>query len=57
MQFEFKGVLSPLFGWLHVDPDTLVTYAEKNNWTCQIVQQEESGDYLARLFELTQLSE
>ena len=49
MQFEYKGVKAPWCGWLHVDPETLDTCAEKTGWRCQVVRQEDDGDYLARL--------
>jgi 2-polyprenyl-3-methyl-5-hydroxy-6-metoxy-1,4-benzoquinol methylase len=49
MQFGYKGHLGPLFGWLHVDPVTLAAHAARSGWTCQIVHQEDDGNYLARL--------
>jgi SAM-dependent methyltransferase len=49
MQVEYKGQIGPLFGWLHVDPETLIVHAKKMGWFCQVVFQEKSGDYLAQL--------
>ena len=49
MQFEYKGQTGPPFGWLHVDPETLMDHAKKTGWSCEIIRQEEDGDYLARL--------
>ncbi len=49
MQIEYKGRKWPLWKWLHVDPETLTTTARKAGWSCEILLQEESGDYLGRL--------
>ena len=48
-QMEYKGRKWPLWKWLHVDPETLTANARKAGWSCEIVLQEEGGDYLARL--------
>jgi SAM-dependent methyltransferase len=49
IQMEFAGTAGPYCGWLHVDAETLEDHARKAGWTCEVVHQEESGDYLARL--------
>jgi SAM-dependent methyltransferase len=49
MQFEYKEQIGPLFGWLHIDPKTLVEHAGRMGWACQIIRQENDGDYLAQL--------
>ncbi len=49
MQFEYKGELSPFFGWLHIDPQTLQKHAGIENWETEILYQDEGGEYLARL--------
>ncbi len=49
MQFEFLGQRGPFCGWLQVDAGTLREYAESSGWRCDIVCQEEKGNYLARL--------
>ncbi len=49
MQFEYKGQKGPLFGWLHVDPETLAEHAGKGGWRSQTVYQQEDGNYLAQL--------
>lgn len=49
MRFEYKAQIGPLFGWLHVDPETLAAHAAGTGWTCQVVRQEDDGNYLARL--------
>jgi 2-polyprenyl-3-methyl-5-hydroxy-6-metoxy-1,4-benzoquinol methylase len=49
MRFEHKGQIGPFFGWLHVDPETLIDHAERIGWSCQVVCREDGGDYLAQL--------
>lgn len=49
IQFEYKGENGPFCGWLHVDPQTLQEQAELTDWRSEIIFQEKSGEYLARL--------
>jgi SAM-dependent methyltransferase len=49
MKFEFAGKIGPICGWLHVDANTLQEHAKLLGWQCEVIQQEESGDYLAKL--------
>ena len=49
LQFHFQEKTGPICGWLYVDPDTLNERAETANWRCNLILQEESGDYLAKL--------
>ena len=49
IQFEYKGELSPFFGWLHVDPQTLQKHAAIKNWESEILYQDKDEEYLARL--------
>jgi hypothetical protein len=49
MQFEYSSIRGPLFGWLHIDAETLSSYASKTGWNCDVVQQQPNGNYLARL--------
>jgi SAM-dependent methyltransferase len=49
LQFEYRGQVGPYCGWLHVDPQTLCAQAGHVGWECEIVLEEGSGDYLARL--------
>jgi len=49
MQFCYKGARGPMFGWLHVDPETLRSQASKTGWASQLVQQQDDGNYLACL--------
>lgn len=48
LQFEYQGQKGLPFGWLHVDPETLAEHAAEANWSCEIILQEQNGDYLAR---------
>ena len=49
LRFEYKGQTGPVFGWLHMDPETLIDHAERIGWSCQVVCREDGGDYLAQL--------
>jgi SAM-dependent methyltransferase len=49
MQFDYSSIRGPLFGWLHIDAETLSSYASKTGWNCEVVQQQPDGNYLARL--------
>jgi SAM-dependent methyltransferase len=49
MQFEFQGETGPYCGWLQVDAETLSAHAHSKGWTCEVVLQEASGNYLARI--------
>lgn len=49
MQFEYKGIMGPVFGWLNIDTETLGSYASKTGWNCEVVQRKSDGSYLARL--------
>ena len=49
MHFEYKGLKGPIHGWLHVDSETLTERGAKAGWFCDILNQEEDGNYLAKL--------
>lgn len=49
MQFEFRGETGPYCGWLQVDAETLREHALLKGWACEIVLQEASGNFLARI--------
>lgn len=49
LQFEYAGESGPYCGWLHVDPQTLREHSEPGGWGCEIVLQQDGGDYLACL--------
>ena len=51
---EFARNIGPQglhYRWLLVDPETLLEYAGVAGWSCEILRQEDSGEYLARLTE------
>jgi len=48
-QIEFRGMAGPFLSWLHIDPETLAMHANRAGWSCEVLQNYESGDYLARL--------
>lgn len=49
MQFQFRNLVGPYCGWLQVDPATLSRAATEAGWTCRVLRQDETGDYLAQL--------
>jgi len=49
VQFEYQGKHGPFCGWLHVDGGTLKEHAAKAGWKCDVVLEENTGNYLARL--------
>jgi SAM-dependent methyltransferase len=49
IQFEYAGRTGPYCGWLHVDPQTLQLQTESAGWRCELVLQEDDGEYLACL--------
>jgi SAM-dependent methyltransferase len=49
-RMEYGGVTGPYFHWLHVDAGTLESRAFGAGFTCEILWQHDSGEYLARLY-------
>jgi hypothetical protein len=49
MKIRYKDVIGELFSWLHVDSKTLSECASKTGWNMEVIDQEEDGNYLARL--------
>lgn len=49
MSFAYKGKKGPSFSWLNVDYESLRNIAYETGWECNILLQEENGNYLARL--------
>ena len=49
MNFKYKGNKGPQFNWLNIDSDSLKNIAYETGWECNILLQEENGNYLARL--------
>jgi 2-polyprenyl-3-methyl-5-hydroxy-6-metoxy-1,4-benzoquinol methylase len=49
LSMQYKDFKALVIGLLHVDSVTLDSYAAKAKWSCEILVEEESGNYLARL--------
>ncbi len=49
VQFEFEGQQGPFCGWLHVSAATLAQAAERAGLACEVLLQQDDGEYLARL--------
>jgi len=46
---EYAGSRGPLFGWLHVDSETLAHHAARTGWHSRVIMDQPDGNYLARL--------
>jgi hypothetical protein len=49
VRFEYKDMVGPNFGLLHVDPDTLSKYCTETGWNCEVLHTEPEGNYLAKI--------
>jgi SAM-dependent methyltransferase len=49
MRLRYKDVVGESFSWLHVDSKTLSEYASRTGWNIEVINQEDDGNYLARL--------
>jgi SAM-dependent methyltransferase len=49
VQFEYEGKSGPFCGWLHVDPQTLREQADPAGWECEVILEQDGGEYLACL--------
>jgi len=49
LQFQYRDTKGPFCGWLHVDSETLKAHAIAAGWTCNVLLEEDHGDYLAQL--------
>jgi SAM-dependent methyltransferase len=49
IQFEFARHCGPHCGWLHVDQQTLAEHAVSAGWNCEIILEQDGGEYLALL--------
>lgn len=49
LRFAFGETAGSTFGWLHVDAETLARQAQSAGWMCEVVLEEATGEYLARL--------
>lgn len=48
-QFTYGDHTGPYCDWLHVDHDTLAQHGARAGWSCDVLVEEASGEYLARL--------
>lgn len=48
-QISYKGERSAFFNWLYIDFNSLKLAAEKNKFSCRLIQKGEHYDYLAEL--------
>ncbi|MFV8224709.1 class I SAM-dependent methyltransferase [Christiangramia aquimixticola] len=46
---SYKDLKSDSFDWLYLDPETLIEFADKNGFNCEIVTKGEHYDFLAVL--------
>jgi SAM-dependent methyltransferase len=49
IEMAFEGEHGAYCGWLHVDALTLAEHAERVGWACEVLFDQSSGEYLARL--------
>ena len=49
VQVVYEGKVGPTCGWLHVDPEKLEEHAKRAGWRFELIREEPTGDYLARL--------
>lgn len=47
--YEYKGIVDQSFNWLYIDQDTLTRAALDCGWQCQVIFEDETDAYLARL--------
>ncbi len=49
MRIEFQETVGPMYGWLLVDSVTLAGRARLAGWDTEVLVEQETGEYLARL--------
>lgn len=47
--YEYKGVMDEPFNWLYIDQDSLQQIASDSGWHCQVIFEDDTDAYLARL--------
>lgn len=55
IHFTYRGNKGPQFNWLNIDYETLKNAAYDTGWECNILIQEENGNYLVKLEKLSPL--
>jgi len=48
-QYEYKNMISDPVSWLYVDQEKLVAIANSMGWSCQIIFEDDTDAFLARL--------
>lgn len=48
-QYEYEGVLGNSFNWLYIDQEKLISIANSTGWNCQVIFEDDTDAYLARL--------
>lgn len=46
IRFEYKNLIGPECGWLHVDPGTLARHAKQAGWICTTLLESPHGEHL-----------
>jgi len=49
--YEYQNMTDQSFSWLYIDQDKLMTIAEECGWHCQVIFEDETDAYLARLIQ------
>jgi len=49
--YEYQNMTDQSFSWLYIDQDKLMTAAEECGWHCQVIFEDETDAYLARLIQ------
>jgi SAM-dependent methyltransferase len=50
LQMEYKGLIGEEFKILFIDPQTLKACARDVGWSCEIILEEENGNFLAKIY-------
>jgi SAM-dependent methyltransferase len=48
-QYEYKNMMSDLIKWFYIDQKKLMSISNSTGWSCQVIFEDETGAYLARL--------
>ena len=48
-RYEYQKQLTEWFNWLYIDQETLEKVASEEGWTCKILAEDDSDQYLAQL--------
>jgi SAM-dependent methyltransferase len=54
IRFEYRDLIGPECGWLHVDPDTLAEQAQRTEWLSTTLLITAHGEHLTRLEQMGQ---